>query len=126
MIRERVNVFGHVRPMEPKEQLEVLQIPPGEIGLIKEAPVKRWATGQELWDKKFRRTALKVAMKRKHYEDKAARLLKNAREQGLELKHETRPGPSRSKSTASINPKHDLEHERRWGTSLHEFLLRLC
>ena len=48
MIRERVDIHGVVRPMEPKEEIEALNIPPQEIGIIKEAPVMRWLAGQEL------------------------------------------------------------------------------
>ncbi|PIL36933.1 hypothetical protein GSI_00623 [Ganoderma sinense ZZ0214-1] len=52
-IRERVNPLGKVRPMEPPDQLLALRIPPSEIGLIKEGPVRRWLAGQEAWDKRF-------------------------------------------------------------------------
>lgn len=115
MLRERVDIYGRVRPMEPKDQIEALQVSPGEIGLIKEAPVKHWLVGQEKWDKKFKRSAMRVAMKRKHYEDKATRLLEHARQQGLELRHEKDPAPIRHDSTASYNDCQDFEHERRWG-----------
>ncbi|KAH9942586.1 alpha/beta-hydrolase [Amylocystis lapponica] len=74
LIRERVDVFGHVRPMEPKEELEALCMPPGEIGIIKEAPVKRWLAGQEMWDKKFKYAAQDAMKRRRRYEEKAARL----------------------------------------------------
>ncbi|KAH8106038.1 alpha/beta-hydrolase [Cristinia sonorae] len=115
MIRERVDIFGRVRPMEPRGDVQALQIPPGQIGLIKEAPVRRWLAGQEIWDVKFKRSAMKVALKRKHYEEKAARLLNHAREQGLILSHDHHPHPYHSNSTASINGTHDIGHERRWG-----------
>lgn len=115
MKRERVDIFGAVRPMEPKDQIAALQIPPSEIGLIKEGPVKRWQTGQEQWDQKFKRRAKKVALKRKHYEEKAARLLEHAREQGLQLRHEQHAEMIRRPSTVSYNSTHNFEHERRWG-----------
>ncbi|THH31314.1 hypothetical protein EUX98_g2870 [Antrodiella citrinella] len=115
MLRERVDVFGHVRPMEPKDQIEALRVSPSEIGLIKEGPVKHWLAGQEQWDKKFKRSATKVAMKRKYYEAKAAKLIKQAREQGLELRREHYPSPTRIQSTASLNSTREVGNERRWG-----------
>ena len=81
MIRERVDVSGIVRAMEPAEEIEALRMPPQEIGLIKERPVRRWLEGQEAWDKKFKHTVEQVLRKRKHYEEKAERLLRHAREQ---------------------------------------------
>lgn len=118
MIRERVDVSGHVRTMEPKEEIETLRIPPQQLGLIKEDPVRRWLNGQELWDKKFKRTAHKVQERRKHYEAKAAKLIEHAREQGLILKHEANDGLVRRSSTASRRSARStgmIVHERRWG-----------
>jgi hypothetical protein len=46
MIRERVNIYGNVRPMEPVEDMAILHTPPSQIGIIKEAPVRRWLSGQ--------------------------------------------------------------------------------
>lgn len=104
--------------MEPKEEIEALNMKPQEIGVIKEAPVKRWLRGQEIWDQKFKRTANEALKKRKHYEQKAERLLRNAREQGLMLEHELRPQTERlntgrtSLSSSSIG---DIDPDRRWG-----------
>lgn len=101
--------------MEPKEDIEALGVPPGEVGLIKEGPVKRWLIGQEAYDKKYKHRAMKVAMQRKHYETKACRLVEHAREQGLQLKREEHPHPTRRMSTVSYNSVDDYEHGRRWG-----------
>ena len=85
MLRERVDIFGQVRPMEPKEQIDALNIPPRQIGIIKEEPVRRWMTGQHLWDKKFHRYAVRSIRKREHYEKKYDAIIEKAREQGIEI-----------------------------------------
>lgn len=47
MIRERVAIDGVVRTMEPVDQVEILKLDPEEIGLIREAPVKRYLAGSK-------------------------------------------------------------------------------
>ncbi|THH16438.1 hypothetical protein EW146_g4194 [Bondarzewia mesenterica] len=85
MIRERVDIRGNARAMEPKEEIPVLQLRPSEVGVIKEAPVRRWLTGQEHTDKVFSRTAKKAVKKRKKIMKKFERMLADARDQGLVL-----------------------------------------
>lgn len=117
MLRERVDVLGKVRPMEPREEIEILRSRPQTIGLIKEAPVKRWLTGQEMWDKKYKHAALKVIARRRQYERKAERLLKNALEQGNIHMNDTRPQPKHRESQSSMAsiPSGEIEPDRRWG-----------
>lgn len=50
MVRERVGVTGVVRPLDKVEDLKILSIDPEEVGLIKEAPVKRYLAGSEYYD----------------------------------------------------------------------------
>ncbi|KAI0677037.1 alpha/beta-hydrolase [Trametes maxima] len=116
MIRERVDVLGKARPMEPVEEIEALRLKPYEIGLIKEAPVRRWLTGQEAWDKKYKRTAEHVIRKRRQYEAKAARLLEHAREQGL-IHDVIQPQRSRLSANGSVSSGSvgEVESDRRWG-----------
>ncbi|KAN0066065.1 hypothetical protein ACQY0O_000158 [Thecaphora frezii] len=83
MIRERVNVKGFLRPLEPESELQALRMDPNEIGRIKEGPCGRYLTGQELWEKKFEKTAKKVEKKRAKNEEAAQRLLERAAELGL-------------------------------------------
>ncbi|KAI0824710.1 alpha/beta-hydrolase [Trametes gibbosa] len=116
MIRERVDVLGNVRPMEPPEEIEALRLKPYEIGLVKEAPVKRWLAGQEEWDKKYKRKAERAIRKRRRYEAKAIRLLEHAKEQGL-VHDELRPHRSRTSSIGSVSSRSvgEVEPDRRWG-----------
>lgn len=101
MIRERVDIRGHVRPMEPKSDIPILQMRASEIGIIKEKPVRRWADGQNAADKKYRRAAEKVIKKRKKLEARAEKMLADAREQGLLLEGD------------SIHTKEELEAKRK-------------
>jgi hypothetical protein len=64
MIRERISVTGVVRPMEPMEQINALTLDKEDIGLIKEAPVKRYLAGKAIWDRKFKRVYVKVQKER--------------------------------------------------------------
>lgn len=71
MIRERVNIHGHVRVMEAVEKIEALNIPVCQIGIIKEAPLRRWLEGQEMWDTNYKRAAKRVIRSRRKVEVKA-------------------------------------------------------
>lgn len=83
MIRERVDIRGQIRPLEEESMLQGLQMPCDEVGVIKEGPVNRYLTGQELWDKKFRREAKKVEKRRAKNEERAQAMLERAAELGL-------------------------------------------
>lgn len=49
MVRERVDVHGVVRPMEPEEDLSACQIPNEDIGYLRAEVVKRYLQGRTLW-----------------------------------------------------------------------------
>lgn len=112
MIRERVDIHGQIREMEPRDQIQALSIPPEQIGLIKQAPAKRWLKGQQEWDQIYRRSAKRAMKKRVKLEAKAQRMIDNARQQGLMLTNETSSGPvvSRDQNTEGI-----IQIDRRWG-----------
>lgn len=109
MIRERVNIHGISRPMEPSRDIQALKLRPGQIGIIKEGPTIRWLKGQEEWDKRFKRTAEKAIKRRSKIEVKAKMLLDNARAQGLILTGEQRHGAPRS------GEEDKIQEDRRWG-----------
>ncbi|KZT29342.1 alpha/beta-hydrolase [Neolentinus lepideus HHB14362 ss-1] len=117
MIRERIDIHGKVRPMEPKEELVALQLKPSEIGVIKEDPCRRWATGQVIWDKKFKRSAESVLRKRQKNEARALALLADARSQGLKLADDgSIVDLAVSPSRMSIPSGHrEIQSDRRWG-----------
>ncbi|KAE9410143.1 alpha/beta-hydrolase [Gymnopus androsaceus JB14] len=122
MIRERVDIHGVTRDMEPREELPCLQISPSQIGLIKEAPAVRWNKGQEQWDRVFAKEAQRVLKRRQRIERKAEEMLRNAREQGFyRVGEEDVPGRAKAqnasteRSTAE-NPKDGtIQEGRRWG-----------
>lgn len=93
MLRERVDIRGQVRPMEPAEEIPALCIPPSQIGLIREPPVRRWLHGQAVWDEQFKRRSKKVFEKRKKLEEKAEQIIQHATRKGLIIGEvQTSPG----------------------------------
>ncbi|PWZ00471.1 alpha/beta-hydrolase [Testicularia cyperi] len=83
MIRERVDVEGFLRPLEPESDLSALQMPPDEVGVIKQGPVARYLDGQEIWAKRYDKVARKVERRRAENERVAAAMLREAAELGL-------------------------------------------
>ncbi|KAM0793477.1 hypothetical protein ACM66B_000919 [Microbotryomycetes sp. NB124-2] len=79
MIRERVGLTGVVRALEPENELECLKIDPEDLGVVKEAPVKRYLAGKTIWDKKFKSVAQRVQRERE------ANLQKSMREEASRL-----------------------------------------
>ncbi|SCV68484.1 BQ2448_605 [Microbotryum intermedium] len=71
MVSERISLTGVVRPLEPKEEVEVLKIPKDDLGLVKEGPVKRYLAGKAKWDKKFKKTYEHVMRKRERESPKS-------------------------------------------------------
>ena len=82
-LRERVDIRGQIRPMEPVQEIPVLRTPPGQIGLLKEAPVRRWLLGQQMWDEQFKDRPKKILKKRKKLEEEAEHLIRRVTRQGL-------------------------------------------
>ncbi|GBE80022.1 alpha/beta-hydrolase [Sparassis crispa] len=115
MIRERVDVNGRVRPMEPREEIEALCLPPEAVALIKEAPVKRWLTGQEEWDKKYNRAARRVVHRRRYYETMTAKLMKNARDQGFVHANDDEMMRVNSGQSSASPAAGGIAPDRRWG-----------
>jgi hypothetical protein len=107
--------------MEPPEEIEILQMPASQIGIIKEAPVRRWMEGQQEWDKRYSTAAAKVPEQRRKYEHRAAEILKEAREQGLQLSEEMGeplsrlPSASSHISSMTVNSSAEIQNDRRWG-----------
>ncbi|RXW25139.1 hypothetical protein EST38_g704 [Candolleomyces aberdarensis] len=121
IIRERIDIHGMVRPMEPREEIPALHLPPDKIGMIKEAPAMRWYRGQEEWDKRFHKAGKRVLQKREKLKDKADKLIKHALEQGLV--HEAFPEslvdePTEKHSRRPVNRRTsigEIQEYRRWG-----------
>lgn len=114
MLRERVDVRGHVRPMEPKDDIPCLKISANDVGLLREAPARRWLSGQQEWDEKFKSTARRVEKQRKRNEVKYQKLISRARELGLvhspSMGHRTN-----TMSTLEDDENGKIQRDRRWG-----------
>jgi len=81
--------------MELVEEIPALRIPPDQIGLIKEAPVRRWLLGLSVWDERFRARSKKVLKRRKEFEQKAEEIIRHVTRQGLVVNTEGDARPSR-------------------------------
>ncbi|TFK43713.1 lipase/esterase [Crucibulum laeve] len=118
MICERVDIYGKARPMEPREELQALQLKPGQIGMIKEAPTLRWLKGQEIWDKRYRRRGERILRQREKLEAKAKRIISNALDQGLIHESQGRVTKTRSSAASTHSRKSSMgsiQQDRRWG-----------
>lgn len=115
MIRERVDINGRVRSMEPKEDITALQLRPSEIGIIKEETLVKWLEGQEEWDRRFKYRATKVMKNRKKIEAKADSMIKNARLRGLLLAGEKDDLVERPRAGRSSAAHGAIQENRRWG-----------
>jgi len=128
MVRERVDIHGKVRPMELASSIPALQLKPSEIGIIKEAPTKRWATGQDLWDKRYARQADRVLEQQERCKQKAGRILTNAVKQGFVHRSYGTSSESANSPRQNTNPQGipearikkktslgKIEVSRRWG-----------
>lgn len=111
MIRERVDIRGRVRQMEPKEEIPCLRLKGKDIGMLKEAPARRWMTGQQEWDEKFKGTAKKVAKRRKKNEETYQKIIERARELGLIHADDSKSIHSTTSSAADG----EIQEHRRWG-----------
>lgn len=113
MIRQRVDIHGRVRQMEAIEDVPCLQLHPDEIGLLREAPARRWQDGQQLWDEKFKSVAKRVQKRRKKHEEEYLKMLDRARELGLRHVDSRRStGTDGSSSGTGVGI---IQNERRWG-----------
>ncbi|KAJ7068464.1 alpha beta-hydrolase [Mycena amicta] len=114
MIRERVDIQGKSRAMESIEDMDILRIQPGQVGIIKEQPTMRWFRGQQSWDKNFKRSANKAMRQRLTNSAKAKKLIAHAKEQGL--MHVSDTGPELTPDSASLHETGGIiQRERRWG-----------
>jgi len=117
MVRERVDIRGTVRTMEPRENLQALKLTPCQIGVIKAAPAQRWNDGQKKWDERFSANTKKVLEQKAYYEAKAERMIKNALDQGFVHRSHGRPPegdefPGKASMDTSIGR---TQTDRRWG-----------
>ena len=99
--------------MESPEEMTILQIPPAEIGLLKEAPARRWFEGQEEWDKKFRSRAKRIVKQRNKNERKYHAIVARSKELGLHRRG-TFDGPADSELREGPDGR-EIRKDKRWG-----------
>jgi len=109
MIRQRVDRHGLIRPLEPESELPGCCLPPSEIGIIKEGPVKKWMNARQEWDTRY------ASAKRRVQKQRAREMAQGYQQFG----DGEVPPPSalagRRKTGADLREK---KKERSWGMSL--------
>lgn len=111
MIRERVDIHGAVRPMEPASTLQALKMDFAQVGILKEAPAQRWRAGQDIWDRVYAKRTKKVINQQSTNQAKAGRLLANAIQQGFI--HQSHESSEKVGEQKSYHVK--IQADRRWG-----------
>lgn len=114
MIRERVDVHGRVRQLEPMEDIPSLQIPSDQMGLLREAPARRWLSGQEAWDRRYKTVGKRVEVGRRKNIKKYNRILERAKELGfVHTPNACRP----THENVDVDAEKDdvIQMDRRWG-----------
>jgi acetyl esterase/lipase len=64
MIRQRIDRNGKIYPLTEEHELPALQMHPGEVGVIKEGPVRKWLEAKHHWDTKYASTRRRVQKER--------------------------------------------------------------
>jgi hypothetical protein len=112
MIRQRVDRHGHIYPLEHQSSLPGCCLPPSEIGVIKEGPVRKWMAAKLQWDTKY------AHAKRRVQKQRAKEMMEGYQTFG----DEEVPPPS---ALAGRRPKGNLDrdekHKMSWGMSLWSF-----
>jgi hypothetical protein len=65
MIRERISIYGIIRPLEPEDELSAFSLPPELIGVVSELAMRRYHDAKARFDKKFAST-IKTIEKHRH------------------------------------------------------------
>ena len=116
MIRQRVDLHGRVRQMEDRSDIPCLKLRANEIGLLREAPARRWLEGQRKWDERFKGVAKKVEKRRRKYERRYEKTLTRAWELGLD--HNPFPDNASVTTDGTIDGNDEdgkIQKGRRWG-----------
>ncbi|KAG8893731.1 hypothetical protein FRB99_001780, partial [Tulasnella sp. 403] len=82
---ERVDIHGQVRPLECDAELQALKLPPNEIGVIKDTPVKRWMDGQEMADTRWKKRCAKIERKKDDIKKAIVQKIEEKREKALKV-----------------------------------------
>jgi acetyl esterase/lipase len=64
MIRERISIYGEIRPMEPVRDCSMLHLDPTDIGVIKPGPVRKFMAARVVHDRRFGKRKAKLQRQR--------------------------------------------------------------
>ena len=100
--------------MESIEELACLKISPEKIGLLREAPARRWLTGQDIWDRRYKAVAKRVERRRKKNIEKYESTLERAKELGFIHRPIVRK-PTHETLNGEEQKDEVIQKDRRWG-----------
>lgn len=100
--------------MEPMEDIPSLQIPSDQMGLLREAPARRWLSGQEAWDRRFKTVGKRVEVGRRKNVKKYDRILERAKELGFVHSPNARR-PTHENLDEEAEKDDVIQRDRRWG-----------
>jgi hypothetical protein len=112
MIRQRVDRHGHIYPLEHPSSLPGCCLPPSEIGVIKEGPVRKWMAAKLQWDTKY------AHAKRRVQKQRAKEMMEGYQSFG---DGEVPPPSALAGRRRKGDVDRDEKHKMSWGMSLWSF-----
>lgn len=109
MIRQRVNLHGFIRPLEPPDELDGCTMNPEHIGLLHAGPVRKWLAQRSKWDDLFAKDLA-------YWRDVKTRDRVRAREGGFLLGQFAGENPP----AGSVAGWHDAEMAKKAASSVDE------
>jgi hypothetical protein len=107
MIRQRVTTNGEVYPLEPASQLAACTMDRNDIGVIKEAPVRKWMKAKLEWDTRY------ASSKRRVQKERAKEMLEWVPFEGGE-----NPPPSALVGRRHGDRAPEEKNKKSWGMTL--------
>lgn len=130
MIRERVGIDGVLRPLEPEDKLEAMQLPEEVIGRMTERTMRRCIDYQDKFDKKFAHTYKSIEKNRRRTLERSKRdtikQLSNIRKSILGRDHTSSAKNTPDGSPAPASREHSTDFKAlllsspRWAWTLDE------
>lgn len=108
MIRQRVDRYGNIFPLDPPSSMPALQMSANEVGVIKPGPVEKWLNAKKQWDQKYARE------KRKVQKQRAKEMAKGFQGFG----NDEVPPPSALAGRRGLNMPKEEKKKKSWGMSM--------
>ena len=111
MIRQRVDRYGNIFPLDPPSSMPALHMSANEVGVIKPGPVEKWLNAKKQWDQKYARE------KRKVQKQRAKEMAKGFQGFG----NDEVPPPSALAGRRGLSMPKEEKKKKSWGMSMWSF-----